>query len=378
MAIALVIVGVPAIFAWNIYSASEARRTLHDSAITTGRTIVKTSIKRKVADGEVEFVLRQVDGRFVRVIADKDAMAAFVTETVLVLDKARQRAHERARISLDRVFDVTFATRQEDLDAYADWFFAWGRSWRLLYEALTGAAQEAMRLGFSQTQMTDAARHSVEAYLLRHYQDFVLKPGLRDPFIVEGVTQVLRDANNDYLASVADLDDRVQRFLSNEALLAEKIDTESVSIRIDWDAEKWRGPRSRVEDRYLEPLRTVALAGGSAVITGPLLKRIALPIFARTTVQTLASAKLAISGASLGSIKPGIGTAIGAIGGVVIDLGLNAFQEKVERDDFIEQNSAALEATIAAWKSTIFPEIMQGIDVWFDDAQALVMKPIAP
>jgi hypothetical protein len=120
MGVALVIVGVPAIFAWNIYSASEARRTLHDSAITASGTIVKTSIKRKVADGEVEFVLRQVDGRLVRVIADKDAAAAFITETLLVLDKARQRAHERARFSLDRVFDVAFATRQEDLDAYAD------------------------------------------------------------------------------------------------------------------------------------------------------------------------------------------------------------------------------------------------------------------
>ena len=206
VAVALVIVGVPAIFAWNIHTASEARRALHDSTHTVGETaLVETPVVRKVADGEVELVLRQVDGNLVRVIAAKDAADELINGALIALDKARRSAKDGARLQLDRLFERAFAGRKDDLDAYADWFFGWGQSWRLLYEAVVGALQETARLAFSQTQVSDAARHSVEDYLLRHYQEFVLKPALRDPMIVAGVGQTFKEANRDYLAALAEL-----------------------------------------------------------------------------------------------------------------------------------------------------------------------------
>ena len=255
--------------------------------------------------------------------------------------------------------------------AYADWFFDWGRSWRFLYEAVAGAVQEAARLSFSRTQITDAARQAVEAYLLRHYEEFVLKPGLRDQAIVSGVDQVLHRAHDRYLTAVAGLDDRMQRFLAEKTRYVEQLDASAIAVEIDWDAEKWKAPRFGAEDRYLEPIGSAAVIGGSAVL-GSMLQRVVLPFFARATAQVMASTELAIGGAVVGSIEPGIGTAIGALAGLAIDWGLSQFQEYMQRDDFIADNSAALDATIAAWKGKIAPEIDKSIDVWFDDTRAVV------
>jgi phage tail tape-measure protein len=83
---------------------------------------------------------------------------------------------------------------------------------------------------------------------------------------------------------------------------------------------------------------------------------------------------MAFAGASLGSIQPGLGTAIGAVGGVALDWGINAFQEWMSREEFIDDNAAALDATIVAWKEMILPEIERSINVWFDDAQAATLK----
>lgn len=43
-------------------------------------------------------------------------------------------------------------------------------------------------------------------------------------------------------------------------------------------------------------------------------------------------------------------------------------------DEFIADNAAALDATIAAWKAVVMPEVARGIDVWFDDARATVVE----
>src|SRR5204863_8920227 len=119
------------------------------------------------------------------------------------------------------------------------------------YEAVSGAIQEAARLSFSRTQITDAAREAVESYLIRHYQEFVLKPELRDAMIVAGVDETLGHAHDGYRKAVAGLDDRMQRFLSENTRYVEEIGG-NVAVTIDWDAAEWKAPRYGAEDRYLE------------------------------------------------------------------------------------------------------------------------------
>ncbi len=374
IAVGLVVIGVPAMWATNIFLASEHRRALHDTAVVRPNTIVQAPVTRQVAQGEVEFVLRQSDGRMVRVIAAKDATDTFINDALIKLDRERVRIRDRAEKALDQVFAATFATRDADLNSYADWFFAWGQSWRLLYEAAVGAVQEAFRLGFSQTQVVDAARHGVEDYLLRHYQEFVLKPGMRDPMVVQGIQGVFMDASVEFGIALGQLDDRLQRFVAEKAVFTEPLAANAVAVKVDWDAEKWRAPRALAEDRYLEPARTVAVVGTAAVVLGPVVERLALPLLARTTASALASTRNVVGGAAAGSFSPGLGTAVGALVGLAVDWGMNAIQGGLQRGDFIKENGAALDATVAAWKGAITPEVDRAIGVWFDDLSVLVAQ----
>ena len=366
LAIALVIVGAAAVSVWNIRSASETRRTLHEAPVTNSGTKLVTSVSREIVPGEAEFVLRLVDGRLVRVFADRGKVSAFISDSVRYLEEARARANQQALSEIDQLFVQVFASREADLDAYADWFFTWGRSWRFLYEAATGAVQEMGRLFFSQTQASDSARHAVEDYLLRHYQEFVLKPALRDDLIAQKLRQVLRNAHREYTMTVAGLDDRMQTFLAERTRHVEEIEDGNVVVTIDWDAEKWKAPRYAAVDRYLEPVVSVALIGGSAAIGG-IVQRAVLPLVARTAAQVLVSSQFTLGGAAAGSIQPGLGTAVGAIAGAGLDWGLSVFRDYMERDDFIRENSAALDATILGWKGRLSPEVSRTIDVWFDD-----------
>jgi hypothetical protein len=374
VALAIVIVGVAAVFAWNIYSASEIRRALHETTVPAAGTTVETTIRRRVADGEVEMILRRSDDSVLRVIAAKDDRDRLVNRMLGDLEVSRQRVREQASAALDDAFADAFAGRAEDLDRYADWYFAWGRSWRLLYEALMGAGQEMARMGFSRTQVSDAARYAVEDYLLRHYRELVLKPAVRDPVVSAGILAVFRDANAGFLAAAAALDDEVQRFIGQDAIHTERLDADAVKIHIDWDAEMWRAPREGAGDGYLAPARTAVVVAGGAFVLGPIVDRLLAHYFARATAPVLASARMAVGGAAAGSVGPGLGTAIGALGGLALDWGINAFHDWMSRDEFIADNAAALDATIAAWKGRIMPEVSRAIDVWFDDARARLVQ----
>ena len=97
VALAIVIVGVPCIFAWNLYTASEIRRALHEDAAPAGTTTVETSFRRKVRDGEVEMHLRRADGEVVRVIAGKETASALANKILLACKwrrHARRKRHE--------------------------------------------------------------------------------------------------------------------------------------------------------------------------------------------------------------------------------------------------------------------------------------------
>ncbi len=73
------------------------------------------------------------------------------------------------------------------------------------------------------------------------------------------------------------------------------------------------------------------------------------------------------------AIQPGLGTAFGAIAGAGLNWGLSVFRDYMERDGSIRDNSAALDATILAWKGRIAPEVSRTIDVWFDDTSLLLV-----
>ena len=71
----------------------QARRAEHDAAVNRGNTVVETHVKRRVADGETESLLRLVDGKLVRFIAARmPRMRSFEGENGKVAMLAAQQA----------------------------------------------------------------------------------------------------------------------------------------------------------------------------------------------------------------------------------------------------------------------------------------------
>lgn len=335
----------------------------------------------------IDLVVKDVDGKLHKMVASKSEADKFVNDTILMLDEERARIKQAAHEDLDRSFALAFQDRDQVISSYADWFFAWKRSYVVLKESLTSAISRAFELGKYES-LSEAVEADVKDYFLRNYKEQVLKPELRDQAITQGVEQSVRHAHESYRRVIANSDMRLQLFLAKHTSHLEDIPAANpmTNVKLDWDAQKWKAPIYLMQDRAFDGVAGIgaAAAGGTvgALALGPALNRVLAQSFGHLSQRFVASLgtrlALAQQGAVAGTVvQPAGGTVIGAAVGVLIGIAAdyltNAANEVFNRDEFVAANEKALDATIAAWKASLEANIDTAVDKWFDDARASVV-----
>ncbi|MCB1994176.1 MAG: hypothetical protein KDG49_22205, partial [Geminicoccaceae bacterium] len=134
-------------------------------------------------ESEVALVFRGGSGEAFRAYIDRDQTNIFLQGTLAFLDERRKIAHSEVERGLEQVFSEAFADKEGAIEAFADWFYGWGESWKFLFQAAKGAASEL--LSFDKDVVMEQARVAMEKHLLTHYESIVLKPEIRDPKIVQ-------------------------------------------------------------------------------------------------------------------------------------------------------------------------------------------------
>jgi hypothetical protein len=340
-------------------------------------------VKSSLPEDAVDLVVRDVDGKLRRVVAAKSETDKFVNETIVMLDDERDRIKLAAGADIDRTFENAFADKEQVLEAYADWFFEWKRSYIVLKETLTSAAARFVQTGEYES-LSEAVERDLKDYFMRHYKDQVLKPEVRDQKITKGLETLVRRSHGSYRRVIANGDMRLQLFLAKHTRHLADIpaDGKAIGVKLDWDAQKWKAPVYLMEDRAFDGIAGLGVAAGSgtagALVLGPVINRVMARSFGMLSRRfvTAFGTRLALAeqGAVAGTlVEPVGGQIVGAIAGVLIgvaaDYFINEAQEEFNRVKFIAANREALDATIDDWKTKLTGNVDAAIDRWFDDAR---------
>jgi len=335
----------------------------------------------------VDLVVKNVDGTVHKVVASKSEADQFVNDTILMLDDERARIKQAAHQDIDRAFALAFQDRDQAIESYADWFFAWKRSYVVLKESITSAITRFFEVGKYES-LTEAVAADVKDYFLKNYKEQVLKPEVRDETIGQGVEQAVRHAHDSYRRVIANGDMRLQLFLAKHTSHLEDLpaSTPAAKVKLDWDAQKWKAPVYLMEDRAFDGVVGIgaAAAGGTvgALALGPSLNAILAQSFGQLSRRFVTSLGTRLAFAEQGAVAGTlvqpmggqvIGAAVGVAIGAAVDYLSNAANEAFNRDEFVAANNQALDATIASWKSSLEANVDTAIDKWFDDARASVV-----
>jgi len=339
-------------------------------AFNTGRPELPEDARRP---NEVELIIKGNEGIVLRALAPRDETNVFFRGAIALVDRHHERAKEIVETGIQQVFATTFADKDVAVSEFADWYFAWGRSWEFLGYSFLGGGEEI--LSFSPDQMMSGATKSVEGHFMKHYLQRVLKPEIRNPKIENGVRDVLQQAYQEYRYLLEESDERLKEFVLKNARYIEQVDpSKVVQLQLDWDAQKFKAPVYHADEAVQSGMLGLAFVLGGAA-AGPAIEAGLGTLVAAATGEVLVSTEFAAAGAVAGSEVPVLGTVIGALAGLTADYVVNFFTEGVQRDDFVRETKTGLELTIQDWDELIAKEMEESVAEWFGDTKQLMMTP---
>jgi outer membrane lipoprotein SlyB len=358
-----------------------------------GRAVQPDTSLAAVETGErlretVTLLVRESDGQVRRLVAERGAADRFVNETLRRLDAERARIKRAAGAEVAEIFDLAFADAGEAVERYADWFFAWRRSYVVLKEAVVSTATRLVQFG-NYEPITVAVERDLKDYFMRHYSEQVLRPEYRDPLIAAAFEAAARRAHERWLKVVAEQDLRLQLFLSRHTVHLDDRppDGRMSEVVLDWDAQRFKAPAYLVEEKAFEGFVSLATVGTGgtlgALMLRPVVERATSRIFAGLGRQYAAAyagrAAMAGTGARIGhAVQPVSGAVIGAVAGGVIgvaaDYALNEANAALHRDGFVAAHKEAVELTTGIWQDRLEASLAAAIDHWFDDTRVAVVS----
>jgi hypothetical protein len=359
---------------------SIGQRVLHRTSVHDDSTSVQPG-KGPALKTRIIFVYRDINGTVHRVLADETDAKKFINDTLEYLDTERKSIKEEVQRQITALLETTFSDRQEAIKQFADWYFAWGQTWRLLYVSILGGANGAR---ISDVQgILEGSHNAVEAYLIETYQRLVLKPELRNPGMDAGISQILADAHARYIRVLTTMEDRAQVFLSQHTRHLDVLHPEDkVRMSLDWDAQKWKARYLVGDDTLNAGLRAMTLVGASTLLAkelGLTIDRALVEIFRVPARRVVTAMTPQIVGTVTGTaVEPGLGT----LGGWLIGLGSatafdylsNKYHEHVDRAEFERISGQGLNVTMDEWSRAISRDLFKAVDAWFDDTRTVVAE----
>lgn len=346
----------------------------HRSSVQPDTTVIAVPSRENIAGlrpGEIELTLTDEEGRVVRVAAQRTAVSNFERELLFFLKRREETATQTFARDVKAAFDAGFADSETALNAYADFFFAWQRSWVLMKEAVLAGGSQMLNI-LSPGKIWEAVTARTRGYLMENYEARVLKPNERNPKIQKGLETAFQKAHAQYRATVLELDAREQAFIKKHTRLLEAYPVGSVTIKLDWQAQRWRIPAHLAEDRAEQAYRSVAIMGASVALTPlltPVLNRIGASIMQRVAGRVVVARKGQIVGALVAVESIGLSLVVGA----AIDWAVNKVDAKLNRQSFIDEHRKALGETRAGWESLANDQLGPVVARWWSDTRQTIV-----
>lgn len=388
VSVALLLIAYGAMSIGVTFWRSYQRYLAHTASVHGDHSILSILFPdQSIPPDAVDLVVKDVNGKVHRLVASKSKTDQFVNQTLLRLDQQRDEIKKQANSDIDHAFNVAFQDRKQSINNYADWFFAWKRSYIVLKQTIMSAITRAFQAGKYQT-LNEAIQSDVQDYFLQNYKEQVLKPELRDPVIAQGVEEAVRHAHDSYVRVIANSSLRLQLFLARNTQELKQLppDMPATHLKLDWDAQKWKAPTYLMDDKAFAGVvgMGTAAAGGTigALALGPALDRVIAQSFSQMTSRFAASLGTRVAFAEEGAVAGTmlqpmggqvLGAAIGVVVGAVADYLTNEANEAFNRGKFIQANNEALNSTISTWKAKVKANVDTAIDKWFDEARASVV-----
>jgi len=347
-------------------------RLAQQKVVHTDESFVETEIEAQVKP-KIAFVLRHdAEGQPVRVMLDAEQYSQFVRTHVDTLEKVKKNTLASVKKQLQQEVSTVFLPLVDRVDLFADWYFAYTTTYKILWEASTSAVQHTLSL--EGQNLTDAVAQDVETYLEAHYSDIVLRPETTHPQLQKQYIKVLEAAHRDYINSLAILEAKFQVFIAEHTTHINEANTQQLNLQLDWESQIKKLNVSAYDKGVSSAMSGAAFAAGGGVAGKAIGGALGKGLVAKLSAPFVTKAVLAGGGGAIGSLGGPVGAGVGIVAGLGVDYAINESLALMQRDQLVEDMKLALMVTQITWEEVLQENIDHHIGIWFEDAIQLLPR----
>jgi hypothetical protein len=357
----------------------------YKKAVHSDESVIKTGIRSQVRP-TVALVYKNKDGKKVRVIADAEEYSEFVNQQAASLEKSRNQLVTQTEKQLHEALTEVFDGMHGRIDRFADWYFGYTTTYKILWEATTSATQHA--LSAEAISLSEAVSIDVEKYLHKHYENIVLRPETTDPQLQAAYRNALQTAHSNYVNVLSQTQADFQAFVSKYTTHLETPSAENTELVLDWEsqfnkfnvAEYEKGPKGAALGAALAAggaavgKATAGTVAGKGVASQAIAGAASKGLFAKLSAPFVSKAVLVGGGGAVGALGGPLGVAIGVIGGLGVDYAISEGVELTQRETFITDVGEALHVTQNEWEKEMRQSLHEAVNIWMDDTIQLLPR----
>jgi len=360
------------LFMWSIRRYRDSLVMDLNTSVHTDRSEVAISSARAQVVPTVRIVTT-TDTK--ATIVDHEKYSEFVQNSIDTLLQAQREMELEASKLLAERLTGCFLTIHPRAEQFADWYFSYSTSFKLLQEATLSLARHAAKL-MEKTPINEAVSADMDRFMTQKYERIVLRPEINNSELQAAYLQCVKDIHAKYAVAVHNLEENMSTLLASQTSHMKQPQANDIRLSLDWGSQLHK-IKSVPVNFEKNPELTLALSSGGALIGKTLASKGASlattkALAGKLTAPFVSKAVAAGGGAVAGSVAGPLGTVLGATIGIGIDYTVNAGIELVKREEFIKDVNLVVDATRKDYFHVLEAELHRATRVWVEDAIQLL------
>jgi len=318
-----------------------------------------------------------VTGKEKSSLVDQESYSKFVQSSVASLLEAQEAMDKESSRLLSKELDNCFSSIKPRAEHFADWYFSYSTSFRLLQEAAVSLARHAAKF-LEKTPLDEAVAADMDKFLTKKYERIVLRPEINNAELQNAYLKCVRDTHARYRQVVSEIEVGMAELLASETSHLEPPSSTDIRLSLDWASQLHKIKTVPANFEKSPELTLILSTAGAAVGKSLASKGVAIgttkAMAGKLTAPFVSKVVAAGGGAAAGSIAGPLGTLGGAVVGLGVDFTVNAGMELVKREEFVKDVESVVDATRRDYFLLLEQELHRATKVWIEDAVQLLPR----
>ena len=194
----------------------------------------KVSIGR--AARQVPPTVQIVTGKEKSSLVDQESYSKFVQSSVAALLEAQEAMDQESSRLLGKELDHCFSSIKPRAENFADWYFSYSTSFRLLQEAAVSLARHGAKF-LEKTPLHEAVATDMDKFLTKKYERIVLRPEINNAELQNAYLKCVRDTHARYRQVVTEIESGMAELLASETSHLDPPCSTDIRLSLDWASQ---------------------------------------------------------------------------------------------------------------------------------------------